>query len=138
MGLTRILQMVRTERQSGFEPSAMRCLFIHLKDDIDSNFALYACGDSRNTTEREDCRSRRTAVEHHTASAAEIRAAVGNTMTQKTVRNRLLQGQLRSRCPVACILLTPSHSRLRCQWCQARAHRRMEWRSVVFSDESRF
>ncbi|GBM97398.1 hypothetical protein AVEN_822-1 [Araneus ventricosus] len=78
------------------------------------------------------------AVAHRTASAAEIRAAVGTTVTQRTVTNRLLQGQLRARLSVACIPLTPNHCRLRREWCQARAHWRTEWRSVVFSDESRF
>ncbi|GFV28955.1 transposable element Tc1 transposase [Trichonephila clavipes] len=28
--------------------------------------------------------------------------------------------------------------RLRLEWCQARAHWRVEWRSIVFSDENRF
>ncbi|GBM94183.1 hypothetical protein AVEN_100403-1 [Araneus ventricosus] len=78
------------------------------------------------------------AVAHRTASGAEIQAAVGNTVTKRTVTNRLLQGQLRTRRPVACIPLTPNHCRLRCEWCQARAHWSTEWRSVVFSDESRF
>ncbi|GFS66485.1 transposable element Tc1 transposase [Trichonephila clavipes] len=41
-------------------------------------------------------------------------------------------------CNVACIPLTPSHCHLRCQWCQAKAHWRAEWRSVVFADEIRF
>ncbi|GBN42152.1 Transposable element Tc1 transposase, partial [Araneus ventricosus] len=40
--------------------------------------------------------------------------------------------------PPACIPLTPNHCRLRCEWSRARAHWRTEWRSVVFSDESRF
>ena len=79
-------------------------------------------GRPRGTTEREDRRIRRTAVTHRTASAANIRAAVGTTVTQRTVRNRLLEEQLRARRPVACIPLTPSHCRLRLQWCQARAH----------------
>ncbi|GBL76687.1 hypothetical protein AVEN_216714-1 [Araneus ventricosus] len=57
---------------------------------------------------------------------------------QRTVTNRLLQGQLRARRPVACIPLTPNHCRLRHEWCQARAHWRTGWRSVVFSDENRF
>ncbi|GBM95972.1 hypothetical protein AVEN_7268-1 [Araneus ventricosus] len=95
-------------------------------------------GRPRGTTEREDRRIRRTAVSHRTASAAEIRAAVGTTVTQRTVRNRLLDVQLRARRPVACIPLTPRHCRLRRQWCQVRAQWRAEWRSVVFSDESRF
>ncbi|GFW36972.1 hypothetical protein TNCV_5018701 [Trichonephila clavipes] len=39
----------------------------------------------------------RTAEAHRTASAAEIQAAIATTVTQQTVRNRLLQGQLRVR-----------------------------------------
>ncbi|GFV11217.1 transposable element Tcb2 transposase [Trichonephila clavipes] len=50
----------------------------------------------RDTTEREDCRIRCRAVVHRTASAAEIRA-----VTQRTVSNRFLQGQLRARRTVA-------------------------------------
>ncbi|GBN55869.1 hypothetical protein AVEN_87235-1 [Araneus ventricosus] len=52
--------------------------------------------------------------------------------------DRRVRRQLRARRPVACIPLTPNHCRLRREWCQARAHWRAEWRSVVFSDESRF
>ncbi|GBM10965.1 hypothetical protein AVEN_171445-1 [Araneus ventricosus] len=63
----------------------------------------------RGTTEREDRRVWRMAVAHRTASAVEIRAAVGSTVTQRTVTNRLLQGQLRARRPVARIPLTPNH-----------------------------
>ncbi|GBM94684.1 hypothetical protein AVEN_274906-1 [Araneus ventricosus] len=65
------------------------------------------------TTEREDSRIQRMAVAHRSAA-------------------------LRARRPVTCIPLTPNHCRLRRQWCLARAHWRTEWRSVVFSDESRF
>ncbi|GBM76784.1 hypothetical protein AVEN_48255-1 [Araneus ventricosus] len=76
------------------------------------------------TTEGENHRVRRMAVAHPTASTAEIRAAVGTTVTQRTVTNRLLQGQLRDRRPVACIPLTPQHCRLRREWCQARVRGR--------------
>ncbi|GBL84827.1 hypothetical protein AVEN_93856-1 [Araneus ventricosus] len=34
--------------------------------------------------------------------------------------------------PVVCNPLTPNHCRLRREWCQARAHWRTKWRSVVF------
>ncbi|GBN18294.1 Transposable element Tc1 transposase [Araneus ventricosus] len=80
------------------------------------------------------------AVAYRTASAAEIRGgiAVGTTVTQRTVTNLLFQGQLRYRRPVACIPLTTNHCRLRREWCQDRVHWRTEWRSVMFSDESRF
>ncbi|GFY04549.1 transposable element Tcb2 transposase [Trichonephila clavipes] len=53
---------------------------------------------------------RGTAVAHRTASAAEIRAAVGTTTNR----------QLRARRPIACIPLTPCYCRLRRQRCQAR------------------
>ncbi|GFT62499.1 HTH_Tnp_Tc3_2 domain-containing protein [Trichonephila clavipes] len=78
-------------------------------------------GWSRGTTEREDLRIR----SHRTAFSAEIRAAVGTPLTQRTVRNQLLQGQFLDRRPVACILLTPSLRGLRRQ---VRAHCSTEWR----------
>ncbi|GBN15118.1 hypothetical protein AVEN_224731-1 [Araneus ventricosus] len=95
-------------------------------------------GQPRGNTEREDRRVRRMAVAHRAASAAEIRAAVGTTGTQRTVTNRLLKGQLQARRPLACIPLTPNYCRLRREWCQDRAHWRTEWRFAVFSDDSRF
>ncbi|GFW18463.1 transposable element Tc1 transposase [Trichonephila clavipes] len=49
------------------------------------------CGWSHGTTERKDRRIRRTAVAHCTASVSEIRAIVGTTITQRTVRNWLHQ-----------------------------------------------
>ncbi|GFW79231.1 uncharacterized protein TNCV_2476381 [Trichonephila clavipes] len=85
-----------------------------------------------------DHRIRCIAVVRHTASAAEFRAAVGTTVTQRTIRNRLLHGQNRAWNPVACIPLIPSHYHLRRLWCHARTHFRIERRSVMFSDESRF
>ncbi|GFW35159.1 uncharacterized protein TNCV_5067241 [Trichonephila clavipes] len=90
------------------------------------------------TTEREDRGTSRTAVVHRTASSVGIRAADSTAVTQRTVRNLLLQGQLRARRPVACIPLSLSHSRLSFQWCQTRTRWRTEWRSVIFSGESRF
>ncbi|GFV47329.1 uncharacterized protein TNCV_4829851 [Trichonephila clavipes] len=41
-------------------------------------FKGWSCGKPRGTAEKEDLHIRRTAVAHRTASAAEIRAAVGN------------------------------------------------------------
>ena len=115
------------------------CMFV---ESIDQGRVLFlripGSGWPRGTTEREDRRIRCTAVTHRTASAANIRAAVGTTETQKTVRNRLLEGQFRVKRPVVCILLTPSHWHLGLQWCQGRAHWRTEWRSIVFSGESSF
>ncbi|GFT45281.1 uncharacterized protein TNCV_2452241 [Trichonephila clavipes] len=63
-------------------------------------------------TEREHRRIRRTTVAHRIASVAEIQVAVGTTVTQRAVRNRLLQGCLQAKRPVARIPWTPSHCRL--------------------------
>lgn len=47
---------------------------------------------------------------HHAASAAEIRAAGGTTVIQRTLKSRLLQGQILARRPVACPLLTLTYT----------------------------
>lgn len=78
-------------------------------------------------------------VAHRTASVAEIRSSVGTRMTQWIVTNRLFQGQLRDRLPVAYMSrTTPNYQNLRLQWCHARAHWKAEWRCVVYSDVSHF
>ncbi|GFW67133.1 HTH_Tnp_Tc3_2 domain-containing protein [Trichonephila clavipes] len=70
-------------------------------------------GRLRGTTESKDRHIWRTTTAYRTASVAEIRAAVCTTVTQRTVRNQLLQGQARARQLVLCISLTPNHHRLR-------------------------
>jgi transposase len=57
----------------------------------------------------------------------------------QTVRNRLREAGLRSRCPAIRTILDQVHRRRRLDWC--RRHQRMTlgwWRRVAFSDESRF
>ncbi|GFT08635.1 transposable element Tc1 transposase [Trichonephila clavipes] len=106
--------------------------------ELRQNEGSYSRATKQGHEGRKDHRIRHTAVVHRTASAPKIRDAVGITVRQRTVRNRLLQEQLRARCHVVCIPPTPSHCRLQRQWCQVRAHWRMEWISLTFSDESRF
>ncbi|GBM55133.1 hypothetical protein AVEN_207021-1 [Araneus ventricosus] len=79
------------------------------REDTDSR--RQGSGRPRGIAEREDHRVRRIA--HLTTSATEIRAAVDTTVTQRTVSYRILQGQLRTRRPVAYIPLTANHCRLR-------------------------
>ena len=50
----------------------------------------------------------------------------------------LLAVELRSRVPLARLSLTPWHYQARLLWCRERADWRVEWCSVVFSDENRF
>ncbi|GFX62513.1 transposable element Tc1 transposase [Trichonephila clavipes] len=90
------------------------------------------------TTEREDHRIRCTAGASRIESAAKFRSAVGTTVTQRTIRNRLLQGHLRTRRPVMCVpfckplsLATPLMSS------QSSLEERMEI-CCVFSDKIKF
>ncbi|GFV54519.1 transposable element Tcb2 transposase [Trichonephila clavipes] len=49
------------------------------------------------------------------------------------------EGHLESRCPLRVLPLTPTHRRLRLNWCRAQGNwTAAEWNQVVFSDESRF
>ncbi len=95
-------------------------------------------GPSRRTDERQDRRIRRMALATRSATSAQIRSVVTPHVTARTVRNRLLESGLRSRVPLQCLPLTPAHCRERLSWCRARADWTVEWRRVVFSDESRF
>ncbi|GFT09359.1 phospholipid-transporting ATPase [Trichonephila clavipes] len=85
----------------------------------------------RGSTEREQRHLQSRVGAHRTVSAAEIQAAGCSTVTLRTVRNRLLQGQLQARLPVAGIPLTLNYYGLQRHWYQARAYWRKEWRHVV-------
>ncbi|GFY19028.1 transposable element Tcb1 transposase [Trichonephila clavipes] len=60
-------------------------------------------------------------------------------MSSGSIRSRLAEGHMRSRCPLSVLPLTPIHRRLRLKWCRARGNwTAAEWNQVVFIDESRF
>ena len=65
-------------------------------------------------------------------------AHVAPAFTPRTIGNRLLVAGLRSRVPLTSLILTPRHRQARILWGRERVNWRVEWRSVVFSDESRF
>ena len=71
-------------------------------------------------------------------SREEIRAHVAPVVSPRTIGNCLLAAGLRSCVPVARLLLTPRHRQAQILWCCERDDWRVEWRSVVFSDERRF
>ncbi|GFV64447.1 transposable element Tcb2 transposase [Trichonephila clavipes] len=78
-----------------------------------------------------------------TASSAAIQAQVapsqGAYVAFRTIRRRLAAGHLGSQHPLRVLPLTPTHRRLRLEWCRARRKWiAAEWNQVVFSDESRF
>ena len=68
----------------------------------------------------------------------DIRAHVEPAVYIRTTGNSLLAAGLRSHVPVARPSLTQRHHQVRLLWCRERVDWRVEWRSVVFSDENRF
>ncbi|GFX37228.1 transposable element Tcb2 transposase [Trichonephila clavipes] len=77
------------------------------------------------------------------ASSAAIQArgapSQGASMSSPTIRRRLAEGHLGSRCSSCVMPLTPTQRRLRLEWCRVRGNwTASEWNPVVFSDEFRF
>ncbi|GFV37360.1 transposable element Tcb2 transposase [Trichonephila clavipes] len=61
------------------------------------------------------------------------------TVSSRTIERGLAEGHLGSRFPLRVLPLTPTHRRLRLEWCRARGNwTAAEWNQVVLSDESRF
>ncbi|GFW31012.1 transposable element Tcb2 transposase [Trichonephila clavipes] len=78
-----------------------------------------------------------------TTSSAAIQVHVALSLlapaSSQTIRRRLAEGHLGSRRPLRVLPLTPTHQRLRLEWCHARGcWTTAEWNQVVFSDEYRF
>ena len=71
------------------------------------------------------------------APREEIRAHVAPAVSPRTIGNCLFAAGLRSRVPLARQPLTPPHRQAQLPWCHERVDCRVEWRSVVPSDESR-
>ncbi|GFX80814.1 transposable element Tcb2 transposase [Trichonephila clavipes] len=96
-------------------------------------------GSPRQISLREDHNIVRNALVQPTASSAAIQAQVapslGSPVSSRTIRKHLAEGHLGSRRPLCVLPLTPTHRRLRMEWCRTRG----SWiAAVVFSDESRF
>ncbi|GFV13357.1 transposable element Tcb1 transposase [Trichonephila clavipes] len=68
-----------------------------------------------------------------------LRDALDRLFVEKTATSRLSARHLGSRCPLRVLPLTPTHRRLRLEWCRARGNWTAgEWNQVIFSNESRF
>ncbi|GFV28898.1 transposable element Tcb2 transposase [Trichonephila clavipes] len=97
-------------------------------------------GRRRPTKHREDHPIVRNARVQPTASSAAIQAHVapslGAPVSSRILRRRLAEGHLGSRCSLRVLPLTPTHQRLRLEWCHARGNwTAAEWNQVIFSDE---
>ena len=94
------------------------------------------------TTARDDRHLVRMAVTDRTASSTLLNrcwsTATGLDLYASTVRCRLLRAGLVARMSLLRLPLSRDQQRLRPQWARERRHWRAEWRSIVFSDESRF
>ncbi|GFT38154.1 transposable element Tcb2 transposase [Trichonephila clavipes] len=100
-------------------------------------------GRPRLISRREDHHIVRNARVQPTASSAAIQAQVAPSLrapaSSRFIRRHVAEGHLGSRCPSRVLPLTPTHRRLRLEWCRARGNwTAAEWNQVVFSDESRF
>ncbi|GFU48069.1 transposable element Tcb2 transposase [Trichonephila clavipes] len=100
-------------------------------------------GHRRKTTPNEDRYLELTARSHRNMNATilqqHLRSAIGTTVSNQTVRNRLHGVGLYARRPMVCVRLTSSHRRDRRGWATEHVNwRRNEWSNVLFSDESRF
>ncbi|GFX02900.1 transposable element Tcb2 transposase [Trichonephila clavipes] len=95
----------------------------------------------RLTSRREDSHIVRNASVQTTVSSAAIQAQIapslGTPVSSRTIQRRLAEGHLGSLRPLRALPLTPTHRRLRLEWCQARGNwTAAEWNQVVFSDEN--
>ncbi|GFR73628.1 transposable element Tcb1 transposase [Elysia marginata] len=101
------------------------------------------CGRPRCTRQRQD----RNLVRNHmknrflsaSASSRQTRGRNNQSISKNTVRRRLCTSGLRARRPYIGPILTQRHGHQRTLWAQEHAAwDRIQWRSFVFSDESRF
>ncbi|GFV88087.1 transposable element Tcb2 transposase [Trichonephila clavipes] len=100
-------------------------------------------GHPRQTNRRENRHIVRNARAQPTASSAAIQAQVapslGAPVSSRTMRRHLAEGHLGSRRLLRVLPLTPTHRRLRLEWCCVRENRTVaEGNQFVFSDEYRF
>ncbi|CAF4872624.1 unnamed protein product [Pieris macdunnoughi] len=100
-------------------------------------------GRKRKTTRLQDRYIVNCALRNRTTTARDLqntlRTATGVEISEQTVRNRLLEANLRSRRPVRAVRLTIQHKQARRQFAQNHANWQLRhWRPVLFTDESRF
>ncbi|GFV14002.1 transposable element Tcb2 transposase [Trichonephila clavipes] len=83
-------------------------------------------GRPRQTSHRENSHTVRNARVQPTASSATIQAQVtpslGALVSSRTTRRCMAEGHLGSRRPLHVLPLTPTHLRLRLEWCHARGN----------------
>ncbi|GFV76165.1 transposable element Tcb1 transposase [Trichonephila clavipes] len=96
---------------------------------------------SQCTTPREDSQIVNMAVMYHSVTsrtvAQHIESVTPHSVSENTIRRRVLQKGLTARRPLLCLTLTQKHRDIRRLWCDERRIWVAEWNEVVFTDESR-
>ena len=95
-------------------------------------------GRPSSTDARQDRHIMLPVVAARTTSRENTWAHVAPAVSPRAIGNSQLAAGLRLRVPLARLPLTPRHRQVRLLCCRESVHWRVEWRSVVFSDESRF
>ncbi|GFR84592.1 transposable element Tcb1 transposase [Elysia marginata] len=111
---------------------------LHEKDTVSDR---PRSGRPRCTTQRQDRNLVRNLMNNRflSASSRQTRGRNNQRISANTVRRRLSTSGLRARRPYICPILTKRHRHQRTLWAQEHAAwDRIQWRSVVFSDKSRF
>ncbi|GFV53857.1 transposable element Tcb1 transposase [Trichonephila clavipes] len=73
------------------------------------------------------------------AFLAQVASLLSTPVPSRTIRRCLAEGNLESRRSLRVLPLTPTHQRLRLEWCHTRGNSTAaEWNQVFFSDNSRF
>ncbi|GFX66921.1 transposable element Tcb1 transposase [Trichonephila clavipes] len=87
---------------------------------------------------REGWSFRQIAADTNRDVSTHVQDTLDVPISTRTIPRRLVESGLHSRRPLRTLALTPQRRRARLEWCRARETWMMEWRNVVFSDESRF
>ena len=96
-------------------------------------------GRPKKTTCQTDRQIARQSLRNRQPTSTDIRNQLSLPVSSRTVRRRLVKAGLVARRPRKKPLLTESMRKARLQWAKDHADKSLEfWRSVIFSDESRF
>ncbi|GFX68760.1 transposable element Tcb2 transposase [Trichonephila clavipes] len=102
----------------------------------------YKTGRPQQTSRREGGHIVTNARVQPTSSAAiqaQVEFSIETPVSSRTIRRCLAEEHLGLQCPLRVLPLTPTHQRLRLEWCRAGGNwTAAEWKQVIFSDEFRF
>ncbi|GFV97649.1 transposable element Tcb2 transposase [Trichonephila clavipes] len=91
-------------------------------------------GSPRQTSRQEDRHNRVQPSASSATIQAQVTTSLGAPVSSRKRRRCLIEGHLGSRRPLRALPLTPTHRRIRLEWCRARGNRTAaEWNQIVFT-----